>query len=143
MTCDLYRFYDHADRLLYVGISLHAAQRAAEHRADKQWWSDVARMDVEHLNSRVEALEAELIAIRSERPIHNVTGAVRPGTAADRWPDAVWIFGSGPYASVAHCNVTSVMLYATEERAQAAKRRIDGGGCGGHCTRQHEIVRLS
>lgn len=142
MTCDLYRFYDVDNHLLYVGISLHAAQRASEHRGDKSWWSDVARMNIEHLADRTEALEAELTAIRTERPRYNVTGAVRPGTAAERWPDAEWIYGHGPYASVAHCNVTTVLLHPTEEQAQAAKRRIDRGGCGGRCVRQHEIVRV-
>lgn len=143
MTCDLYRFYDADERLLYVGISLHAAHRASEHRGDKAWWGDVARMDVEHLADRAEALKAERRAIRNERPVYNITGAVSGSVApTTRWPDAEWIAGTGNYASVAHCNVTTVLLFATESQALAAKRRIDGGGCGGRCTRQHEIVRL-
>jgi hypothetical protein len=71
---DLYRFYDADDRLLYVGISLHAAQRASEHRRDKPWWPDVARMNVEHLDGdRKTAEAAERRAIVNERPLHNVT----------------------------------------------------------------------
>src|SRR5688572_7566222 len=74
---DLYRFYDRDDRLLYVGISLSAAKRASEHRAEKAWWSDVARMEVEHLDvSRSEAEAIEKEAIRSEAPLYNVTHAV-------------------------------------------------------------------
>lgn len=71
---DLYRFFDVDDRLLYVGISLHAAQRASSHKRDKEWWPHVARMEVEHLGqitrSRAEEIEAD--AIKSELPIHNV-----------------------------------------------------------------------
>jgi hypothetical protein len=70
--CDLYRFYDASGQLLYVGISLHAAQRASEHRKDKAWWSDVARMEVQHLPTRHAALDAERTAIVNERPLHNV-----------------------------------------------------------------------
>ncbi len=69
---DLYRFYDSAGRLLYVGISLHAAQRAAEHKRGKSWWPDVARMEVEHLGHRREAEEEEQRAIIAERPLHNI-----------------------------------------------------------------------
>jgi hypothetical protein len=78
---DLYRFFDANGRLLYVGISLHAAQRASDHRRDKDWWSDVARMDVEHQADRQTALKAELLAIRTEHPIHNIIGATVTPTA--------------------------------------------------------------
>lgn len=71
---DIYRFYDATGRLLYVGISLHAAQRASQHRRDKRWWNDVARMEVQHLptmrRSVAEEIEREIIA--KERPIYNV-----------------------------------------------------------------------
>ena len=70
--CDLYRFYDGSGTLLYVGISLHAAQRASEHRKDKAWWPDVASMTIQHLPTRAAALEAERVAIINERPLHNV-----------------------------------------------------------------------
>jgi hypothetical protein len=71
---DLYRYYDAGDRLLYVGISFHAVVRAAQHRGEKPWWSDVRRMEVEHLSTRRDALQAEAEAIRTERPIYNVVG---------------------------------------------------------------------
>lgn len=71
---DLYRFYDAYDRLLYVGISLHAAQRASEHRGDKSWWPDVERMHVTHLDvDRAEAHQIERQAILDDKPIHNIT----------------------------------------------------------------------
>lgn len=138
---DLYRFYDIDGRLLYVGISLNAAMRAAQHRAEKSWWPDVARMDVERHSDRATALEAERQAIVDERPRHNVVHA-KSLSSADRWPDALWVIGRGPYASISRCNgSTTVQLYETEHDAQTAKRRIDRGACGSHCTRQHEVVR--
>ena len=70
--CDLYRFYDANDVLLYVGISLNAAHRANTHRKDKPWWTDVARMDVQHLPTRSVALDAERAAIAAEKPLHNI-----------------------------------------------------------------------
>ena len=69
---DLYRYYDAAGRLLYVGISFNAIARAIQHRAHKDWWVDVVRMEVEHLPTRADALEAEREAVRLERPLHNV-----------------------------------------------------------------------
>ena len=74
---DLYRFWDGQDRLLYVGISMHAAVRAMAHRSEKRytWWPLVCRMDVEHLDtdSRGEALAIEELAIKTERPLYNGT----------------------------------------------------------------------
>ena len=71
-TTDLYRYFDAEGRLLYVGISFSAIARAAQHREDKGWWQDVARMHVEHLPTRSEAVAAERQAIQSEQPLHNV-----------------------------------------------------------------------
>lgn len=71
---DLYRYFDDQERLLYVGISFSAVARASQHRSDKGWWREVARMDVAHYETRSEALTAESAAIRSEKPIHNVIG---------------------------------------------------------------------
>lgn len=72
---DLYRFYDADDRLLYIGISLHAAQRASTHRRKKPWWPLVARMEVEHLGDDLERAEVERLerlAIIDEEPLYNV-----------------------------------------------------------------------
>jgi len=76
---DLYRFFDADDRLLYVGISLHAAHRASEH-GDKPWWPDVERMNVEHLeaSNRREAEVFEREVIIAEKPVHNVVWNQQP-----------------------------------------------------------------
>jgi predicted GIY-YIG superfamily endonuclease len=68
----LYRFYNTADELLYVGISEKGPERWKAHRKDKPWWTDVARTTTEHYDTRTEALDAERAAIIAEHPKHNV-----------------------------------------------------------------------
>jgi predicted GIY-YIG superfamily endonuclease len=86
---DLYRFFDADDQLLYVGISLNAAMRASQHRADKAWRPDVIRMEVERIpGERSDAIAAEADAIRREQPLHNVTHNARPVVA---FPPLVWL----------------------------------------------------
>ncbi len=71
----LYRHYDAADRLLYVGITdaRRGGQRWHEHEADKPWFHLVARSEVSHpYPTRADALYAEALAIRDENPIHNI-----------------------------------------------------------------------
>ena len=62
--------------------------------------------------------------------------------ARRRWPAAEWIIGEGRYASVASCDVTTVMLFRTQAEAGHAKTLIDNLGCGGACIRKHEITDL-
>ena len=74
---DLYRMRDEGGTLLYVGISLSAASRAAQHRKTQPWWPQTARIEVEQFESRHEALSAEREAIHGESPLYNVTGKPR------------------------------------------------------------------
>jgi hypothetical protein len=77
---DLYRFYNAIDDLLYVGISLSAAQRASSHKRSKGWWPEVVLMAVEHLDTDdyAEAERIEREAIIAERPRYNVTHNPEP-----------------------------------------------------------------
>lgn len=70
----LYRFYNTAGDLLYVGITNNPPGRFGKHRQEKQWWSNVARITLEQYETRAELAQAESLAIRAERPIHNVRG---------------------------------------------------------------------
>lgn len=70
----LYRFYDAADRLLYVGITSVGPNRWGSHE-QRDWWSLVARVTTEHFPDRSSALAAEQAAIRSEGPKHNIVHA--------------------------------------------------------------------
>ena len=72
----LYRHFDSDGRLLYVGISLSAIIRLAEHRASP-WFDDIAHVEIEHRSTRKAALAAERAAIRNEKPLHNIVGQVR------------------------------------------------------------------
>lgn len=100
----LYRFYDTHDRLLYIGITVSLPTRLTDHRDDKPWWRDVARMTVEHFADRESVLAAEKAAIVTERPLHNVhhnghstrTNATPTGRQATRVPAGIpaWKFCS-------------------------------------------------
>lgn len=68
----LYRFYDHAGELLYIGISRRPATRWAEHSTDKPWWSEVQRIAIQAFPDRKSALRAERAAIKSEKPRYNL-----------------------------------------------------------------------
>lgn len=80
---DVYRFYDHDGRLLYVGMGGSAWSRWLEHRRSKPWWREVdhARTTVQRYESRREASAAETRAIREESPRHNVLGTPRHGAS--------------------------------------------------------------
>lgn len=67
----LYRLYDTAGVLLYVGVSDKPLVRWAQHAAEKAWWPDVAKLTLTWHDTRELALDAELCAIRAERPRHN------------------------------------------------------------------------
>jgi excinuclease UvrABC nuclease subunit len=71
-TTSLYRLYDSAGRLLYVGISHDVHSRIRTHRTDKHWGAEVADARLEVYPTRASALSAEANAIRRERPRYNV-----------------------------------------------------------------------
>jgi transcriptional regulator with XRE-family HTH domain len=78
----LYRFFDAADVLLYVGITDNIAARWNKHANEKRWWSDVARKTVDWHDSRTDAELIEKRAILDERPLYNVVHV--PGPRARR-----------------------------------------------------------
>lgn len=82
----LYRFYDHADVLLYVGLTADPGRRITQHRSTKSWWHQVSRVELEHFETLYEVRTAEAIAIREEAPLYNVHLSRR--TLADNpdWP---------------------------------------------------------
>jgi len=69
----LYRFYGSGGELLYIGISRQWPDRFKQHGRDKYWFGDIARIEIEYVDSRERALDEEKRAIQSERPLHNVT----------------------------------------------------------------------
>jgi len=71
-----------------------------------------------------------------------MTRAVSVSAARRAWPHAAWIIGDGPFASVAHCGVVTVILFRTLAEACRAKVMIDQGACGHACHGAHEVVGL-
>lgn len=65
----VYRLFDAAGQLLYVGCTMNGASRLGSHR-DKPWWTQVASASFEHFSSYAEASRAEYAAIEAERPRH-------------------------------------------------------------------------
>jgi predicted GIY-YIG superfamily endonuclease len=76
----LYRFFDTAGRLLYVGITVDIGVRWKHHSKGKEWWADVVRATVTHYPTRDAALAAEKAAIRAEKPIWNIIHNQRAAT---------------------------------------------------------------
>jgi hypothetical protein len=66
----LYRFYDARGRLLYIGIAVDFLIRWRKH-CKKDWWPQVARMEIKSYPSRSAVLIAERSAIIIEKPLHN------------------------------------------------------------------------
>lgn len=67
----LYRHFDGAGILLYVGVTFRIAKRVQEHAKAALWWSEVATITIERFPSKEAASQAEARAVRTERPKHN------------------------------------------------------------------------
>lgn len=73
----LYRHFAEDGTLLYVGVSLSAVQRIGQHRSKAGWFSDIARVGIERFETMEQALKAESLAIKMEKPLHNIRHAGR------------------------------------------------------------------
>jgi hypothetical protein len=67
----IYRLYDRAGRLLYVGITFNIASRWAKHRR-KPWWAEVRRARVTCFRGEGIARQHEIRAILTESPVYNI-----------------------------------------------------------------------
>ena len=72
MKHHLYRHFNSKGDLLYVGISLSAFNRLAQHRDHSHWFNDIERVELEAHETRCAALAAERRAIETEHPLHNI-----------------------------------------------------------------------
>lgn len=68
----LYRCYDKTDQLVYVGISHDAHARLRGHSYRSWWAADVEYVELEEIQGKTAALEAEKVAVRTEHPRWNV-----------------------------------------------------------------------
>ncbi|MER8158139.1 hypothetical protein [Streptomyces sp. NPDC094472] len=70
----MYRLYDAAGTLLYIGSAYDPEARCKAHR-NKPWWPEVARRAEEWFDFRGCAYKEEMKAIASEGPKHNAMGS--------------------------------------------------------------------
>lgn len=73
----LYRLFNHADELLYIGVTDNVFRRWKEHSKDKPWWYEVYKFTQETYPDRASVEAAERNAIKVEQPLYNVTHAAR------------------------------------------------------------------
>lgn len=84
----LYRHFDKEGILLYVGISYNTLTRLNQHKRTAHWFKDIVNVTIEQFETRKEVEEAELIAIRTEKPKYNIKGVVSisaEGVALKKW----------------------------------------------------------
>lgn len=73
----LYRHFDAAGQLLYVGIATNFSNRTSQHSANSPWLARFAhRVEAVWLPTREAALAAERYAIQAEAPIFNKVHAM-------------------------------------------------------------------
>ena len=76
---DVYRYYNAAGQLLYVGVTNFFARQDIQHKTIKAWKHEIdhSKTTLEVAWGRQNALAREKHLIRTERPLHNVQHAVR------------------------------------------------------------------
>ena len=72
MQTALYRHFNNANELLYIGISLSAVQRLGQHQKHSHWFSSITHLTITQYINREAAISAETIAIGKEKPLHNI-----------------------------------------------------------------------
>lgn len=68
----VYRFFDSDDHLLYIGSTSMFMRRLIEHQYHATFFADIARVTLEHHETKRGAEAAERLAIATEMPLHNV-----------------------------------------------------------------------
>jgi len=71
--CALYRLFNNAGDLLYIGVASNALARVGAHDACV-WFRSVSRVDLQWFEHRNAAEAAERAAIAKEKPRHNKVG---------------------------------------------------------------------
>jgi len=112
----LYRFFNEAGELLYVGITGNTKGRLKHHRKHATWWSQATTHRLESFPTREEAAVAEAHAIRQEAPIHNVirsSGRVAVSRLNNRAPEGSTgrLYGLAEIAEALDMRVGTVRMW--------------------------------
>lgn len=75
----LYRHFNEAGELLYIGISSRFMRRTREHEKYSAWFKEITLITVERFVDRRALLQGERIAIEIEKPKYNVVHNIRSG----------------------------------------------------------------
>ena len=67
----LYRYFNSEGRLLYVGITGDNTKRQSQHRRSSFWFAEIASASFVHFDTRQEASQFEIRAIKEEQPLYN------------------------------------------------------------------------
>jgi hypothetical protein len=128
----VYRLFDAAGRLLYVGIGYDYLKRWKAHAKAKDWWPDVVRRDVIWYDNRLDAAYDEARAITNEEPIHNDFPAIDPlGLIVFREKDRFGRLVATPDPHlVISKNATNRILADVEAGRAHALIAIEGEVCG-------------
>ena len=73
----VYRLYAADDSLLYIGVAKTFGTRWHQHAKAQPWWPQVHHQTIWWYETRTDAEDAELAAIKTEHPKYNKLGAVR------------------------------------------------------------------
>lgn len=92
--CAVYFLYGDHDILLYVGISKHPDFRLIQHYQAQPWAFLIRQRYVTWFDTRLEALDAERVAIEKDAPLFNI--ALADEAWQQRWHSALrWMWRDG------------------------------------------------
>lgn len=67
----LYRLFDSAEKLLYIGVTTDCEKRIHTHRSEKSWGNRIECASIKEYDSKQDAMRAEREAIEHENPAYN------------------------------------------------------------------------
>ena len=70
----VYTMWDSSGTAVYVGQSLDAFRRLAQHKQSARWIDEVANVTIEHVSTPGEAARLERQRIEQLKPVHNTVG---------------------------------------------------------------------
>ncbi len=113
----LYRHFDADGVLLYVGITDCLSQRDRQHAASSGWHAKVVRTETQWCLSREHAADLERVAVKHEKPLHNVQLSELPRPVVSITPQAM--------LKAAHGDGAAKAIRDMEDQLKAAGLSVD------------------